>query len=406
MTGLVVSYNPLTGALVGNIQSTLGSGTYSAWNVNLGGAQGADGSSGTSGTSGLSYVSVRVPINDIDYAVTGSLNQLIAYTNITAERIVTLPTASMVGQIVSISDESGKINQLKRIRIVRQGTDLVDGSTYAIQISPYTKVEYLSNGAGIWTRSGFHDRLSAGILVQPTYTDNGSGSVSIGNDGLYNLFHLADGNGVIRTHEISGSLCVLTNETINYVVADYNNGTPLIRVSTNVDDINETTIIPIYTIYRSNNTLHTINWTELGLALTNKLHQSIVKTQRFRLESGLALGETPTRLVTITHGIVWYGANSISLPEFNSSTNPMYFVYHSASLWQSGSTVTTYNNTQYDNGVDTYAAYLGSENKNSSPPSFFLRAEISPLKLKMAFFTMASPKPVPPSLRERPESTL
>ena len=51
-------------------------------------------------------------------------------------------------------------------------------------------------------------------------------------------------------------------------------------------------------------------------------------------------------------------------------------------------------------------SYLGNENKNSSPPSFLLRAEISPLKLKIAFFTIANPRPVPPSFRDLPESTL
>lgn len=51
----VQSYNPSTGELVfSGSHDSVGSGTYSSWNVNLAGASGGDGSSGTSGTSGTS----------------------------------------------------------------------------------------------------------------------------------------------------------------------------------------------------------------------------------------------------------------------------------------------------------------------------------------------------------------
>lgn len=49
--------------------------------------------------------------------------------------------------------------------------------------------------------------------------------------------------------------------------------------------------------------------------------------------------------------------------------------------------------------------YFGSEKRNSSPPPCLFLTVIFPLKLRMAFFTMANPRPVPPILRERPEST-
>ena len=49
----VTAYNPSTGVLSFAAPTrTVGSGTYSAWSVNLDGASGGDGSSGTSGTSG------------------------------------------------------------------------------------------------------------------------------------------------------------------------------------------------------------------------------------------------------------------------------------------------------------------------------------------------------------------
>jgi hypothetical protein len=51
MIGTVTSYNSLTGAMVANIISTSGSGTYSAWAVNLYGVAGPTGATGATGAA-------------------------------------------------------------------------------------------------------------------------------------------------------------------------------------------------------------------------------------------------------------------------------------------------------------------------------------------------------------------
>ena len=50
MTGDIVSYDPLTGALVANITSIIGSGTFSSWSVSLLGAPGPAGATGIGAT--------------------------------------------------------------------------------------------------------------------------------------------------------------------------------------------------------------------------------------------------------------------------------------------------------------------------------------------------------------------
>ena len=50
MTGSIVSYDPLTGALVANITSIIGSGTFSSWSVSLLGAPGPAGATGIGAT--------------------------------------------------------------------------------------------------------------------------------------------------------------------------------------------------------------------------------------------------------------------------------------------------------------------------------------------------------------------
>ena len=294
---------------------------------------------------------IRIPVNDVDYIVTSTVNTIIAYTNITTRRVLTLPPATTMGQTVQVIDENGLITPINRVVIQRSGTDLLDGDTKDIEITPFTSVVFTSNGTGKWLIRNRYVRQSAGVVISPSYVDHGDGSITIGGSGLYNLFREPDGAGIIRTYEISDPTLTLTNGASNYIVANYNNGTPVIQSITDVTLINETTIIPIMTIYRGGTRLHLLPWRELGLAMLNKIHQSIVKTQRYRLQSGLGLGESTGRVVTLTEGIVWVGANSFNLPSFNSTTNSLFFLYHSGGVWQTPTVVTQYNNTQYDNGI-------------------------------------------------------
>ena len=190
-----------------------------------------------------------------------------------------------------------------------------------------------------------------GACQIPTLTNNGNGTVTI-SSGDYCLSANADGSGVITTYTLAGlTNQALTDLTQNYIVANYNGGTPQLQVITDVTLINETTIVPVFSIFRNGNVLHVQNWDALGLALANKVHQSIVKTQRYRRESGLALSESGTRNLNLTAGRVWTGAVPITLDAIATATDNMFLWYHSAGNW-TVSTQTQYNNTQYDNGTN------------------------------------------------------
>lgn len=189
-----------------------------------------------------------------------------------------------------------------------------------------------------------------GACQIPTITDNGDGTVTLG-DGDYCLSSLASGDGIINTYSISGATYSLTDLAMNYIVADYNGGTPIVHVISDVNLINETTVVPIYSIFRNGIYLHTQNWDALGLALANKVHQSIVKTQRYRRQSGLSLSESGTRNLNLTSGIIWTGAVPMTLDAVASATDNIFLWYHSSGNW-TVSTPTQYNNTQYDNGTN------------------------------------------------------
>lgn len=208
-----------------------------------------------------------------------------------------------------------------------------------------TKLAGIEEGAQVNPKS-----ISAGVVSSPTYTDNGDGTINLSAIQV-SLFLNSDFIGLPKVFEISGETYSLANNATNYLVADYNAGAPIIRVTQNVTEINESTIIPILTIYRNGIYLHTLDWDSLGLGLSNKIHQSIVKTQRYRRESGLAISESGTRNVNITSGVVWVGANAVDLSAIASATDNIFFWYHVGGVWTQ-SVVTQYNNTQYDNGTN------------------------------------------------------
>ena len=187
---------------------------------------------------------------------------------------------------------------------------------------------------------------SNGACAIPTITDNGDGTITLGDD-QYCLSSNADGSGITLQYFIAGDTYSLTDGIVNYIVANYNDGDPIVEVISDVTLINETTIVPVYTIYRNGLTLHTQNWDALGTSLANKVHQSIVKTQRYRRESGLAISETGTHNLSLTGGRVWVGAVPVTVDAINTATDNLYLWYHSSGNW-TVSVQATYNYTQYD----------------------------------------------------------
>ena len=292
------------------------------------------------------------PVVNADHTITGSNGRMIMYSGLTAARTLTLPAATQMMQTIMIMDEDGSCNLTNSITLTAAGTDNIEGNATRVLNYPYAALTIESNGNGNWiVVANPNPSITAGIQIPPTYTDNGNGSITF-TSGLYCFFTNSSGIGKIKRFTIAGTTFTLTDNTNQYIVADYNNGSPIIYVTTNVAVIDEITVIPVYTIYRRGTVLHILEWDSLGDALPNKTHKSIVKTQRFRTEpGGLGLGEAATRLVTVGSGTVWHGAVSNSLSAFNSSVNTMWLAYHVAGVW-TFTTITQYNNTQYDDGTN------------------------------------------------------
>lgn len=103
-------------------------------------------------TGAATFGNMRTAVSDAAYSALVT-DRLIAYTALTAARIVTLPAASAypAGQALTIADESGACSATRTITISRAGFDAINGATSAVIATAYGYLALESNGSNAWT---------------------------------------------------------------------------------------------------------------------------------------------------------------------------------------------------------------------------------------------------------------
>lgn len=193
-----------------------------------------------------------------------------------------------------------------------------------------------------------------GVYTAPSVSINEAGGTVTLGSGEYALCQNADGRDHPLLYTIAGGVFSPTQNVVSYIYADYNGGSPTLVLTTNRNDYNYTTKVHVLTLQAVPNELHVLAQAEAAKSLPSRMLQRAVRTNRFSVESGgLILGETATRGITLTSGYVWFAVNRVTCGALNSLTDadPTEFWYHSGGNW-TVSTITQYNNTQYDNGTD------------------------------------------------------
>lgn len=205
-------------------------------------------------------------------------------------------------------------------------------------------------------------RRQGGLVADPTWTDHGDGTITV--NALQAV--LFDNPNLIGFPDLYTLPAVtynsLTDNAVSYIVGDYNGGSPIQRAldASDLPLINESNVIPVITLWRSGTTLTLLPWDDIGQGLANKLHLRFVKTQRFELQSGLNLTESAPRVLTVSEGTVWYGAQSITMPSCTMGSlvpDPTLGIlvtnlwWHSAPNVWTKSIVTQYDNTHYDDNT-------------------------------------------------------
>lgn len=196
---------------------------------------------------------------------------------------------------------------------------------------------------------------NAGTFILPTITDNGDGSVTLTNDGVFVFASDTTGNGPYYRKSLTGGTFSLTDGAVNFVLANAANSA--LVVSTSNATVDNLTIFPVFLIVRNGNNIAYIDLDHNGVGLADKLELRLARTRRIEVEQGgLSLGATNTpinRTVTITSGVIWFASNHNELAVFDSSVNSLKLIYHSApNVWTSAP-LSAYNNTQYDDNSGT-----------------------------------------------------
>lgn len=203
-----------------------------------------------------------------------------------------------------------------------------------------------------------------GVISGETWTDNSNGSINLPQITVA-LFNNPNFFEPLKFYSIPsgttgvGSIPALLNNDTNYVIVEYNNGSPRYNVLDNDGTVDWSSVILYMIIYRADNFVHILEFGNMGSGLSSKMNDRIISTDRFARESGCSLGLSgSTGVVTLSSGVVWNGPNR-QIVNGVTSMGLFFKNYHSGGTWVYTTTAHTINNLYYDNGTDLVLATGG-----------------------------------------------
>jgi len=232
------------------------------------------------------------------------------------------------------------------------GATIFTGGLSANTISATTYYNVPNYNAGVIVNSDLWINNNDGTMTFPTT------QVALYNNAVF--------TGSVEVYVVtsattgSGGLPALSNNDTNYIVINYNGGSPVYDVLTDNSTINDSNIVLYLIVYRANNFVHVLDFGNEGAGLPNKLNDRIIATDRFARESGFSLALSgSTGVVTLSGGIAWNATNRQSLVAVNSQDDVFFQSYHSGSTWVYTTTSNTLNNLYYDTSTDKVLATAG-----------------------------------------------
>lgn len=198
---------------------------------------------------------------------------------------------------------------------------------------------------------------NAGWISGGVVSDNGDGTVDV-----------TAGTGLIRSSNSETAQLLffdwaavnnlaLTADSENYIYVDYNAGSPIVTVTTTGSTVrdNENDRFELSEIFLEGATTAHIT--------SHKQHASIGRLYQIKdyeiskidRASGLILGETGTRNITVTAGVIWIKLDRSTTAAFDSSGADTFDRYYRDGVggWIKTSGQTQWDNLQYDDGSGT-----------------------------------------------------
>ena len=208
--------------------------------------------------------------------------------------------------------------------------------------------------------------FTEGMVTDPTITNAAGVAISVTSaDVLIRSSALWGGDERLyrRTVPANTALAV-TDNALNYIYVTWNAGSPIYAATTDRSLLTHSLNIPVGRIEMSSGS---IEYSVLyGFLSKGAVVRNIDRIMRInndggiQRESGLGISETATRVVNIGSGYIWFGLNRLPLDAIVMGAVGVVsqLKYHSGGVWTS-STITQYNNSQYDNGTNLVSLGVG-----------------------------------------------
>ena len=151
-------------------------------------------------------------------------------------------------------------------------------------------------------------------------------------------------------------ITALTDNTTNYLMVDYNSGSPQLEVYTSIPAGVGLTQVPVWYITRVGNELHSIDMRQIGLDHAGTVARKDYNVNFFEHKpGGTLISETGTRNLGITAGTFYLASTQINQPAFDTSgADDFTYIYdNGASGWTRVTAQTTIDNANYDDGDGT-----------------------------------------------------
>lgn len=185
---------------------------------------------------------------------------------------------------------------------------------------------------------------SASALSGFEITNNGNGTLNI-NGGFALLRDQNDPYAILQKYTIpSVTNLAMVDNANNFVLVDYNSGTPAIIVTQNPDTINGRTNSIIAGVSRVGTTLDYISLVGQGVDSWQKIRSRFLDTETVTRAKGLELGASGLA-ISCTPGIAYAGLNKLPVSLLNTHTQ----AHRTGSTWVRTTGLTNLNNTQYNN---------------------------------------------------------
>ena len=254
---------------------------------------------------------------------------------------LSLAGGTLTGKLTTVGATTGassiNIPQGTKPTTPNNGDIWVDATGLFVQTNGNTQqLDYASN--------------TVGCIALPTITPAGSGAtIDVSSVDAY-LYSSSGWTGSYGRYTVPAATGLALSEGINYLVVNYNSGSPVFQTQTSTTGINSSNVAFAAMVTREGTIVHPVpvDW---GKATAIRHNDQTVTATRFQRVSGLTITETTGRVVNVSSGAVYYGVTPISVASTDTTTTAAAFYYPVGGTW-TRSTVGVYNNTQYRNGND------------------------------------------------------